>query len=203
MAFVYGFKICVGHIGHFSSVGSNIIFPRVLMRVHWILGIFPCGFLHPITHLVSRQRYYVSTQNSDLESATDAIDVLQTLFDVRQDVIACAEDKNSLVLKQGNGSELRHQHLSFIKVYYRNWLSKRRLVWIAKSQHLQDPTRQWPPTKPAWREVYFVATSQTWIRWSHVECINFWWECWGSGIEGIFRWCLENSRWSWWLWDRF
>jgi hypothetical protein len=89
LVFVFGFKNCVGHIGHFSSVGSNITFSRVLMRVHWILRIFPFVFLHLITHLVSRPWYYVSTQNSDLESATDAIDVLQTLFYRRQTSCNC------------------------------------------------------------------------------------------------------------------
>ena len=45
LVFVFGFKNCVGRIGHFPSEGSNITFPRVLLRVRWILRIFSFWFV--------------------------------------------------------------------------------------------------------------------------------------------------------------
>ena len=44
LIFVFGFKNCVGCVGHFSSVGSKITFPRVSLRVHLILRIFSFWF---------------------------------------------------------------------------------------------------------------------------------------------------------------
>jgi len=101
LIFVFGFKNCVGCVGHFSIVGSNITFPRVLLRVRWILRIFSFWFFASDRTLGFRVRRTMSQPEIPTWSQQPMpLKSYQPCFvDVRRAVIACAEDQNSLVLK--------------------------------------------------------------------------------------------------------